>query len=114
MCALTAVALVGTAGYANASWACGGGCEGSYWRKVGTGRYEFHIEDAKKDGYGVMGYIRKKSNGGIVEDKYVGGGAGASLTFVREWSANYVTLQLCTVDGSDHKRINCTDPVAVG
>ncbi|MEV6323874.1 hypothetical protein AB0M45_22165 [Nocardia sp. NPDC051787] len=113
VCELTMVAISGTAGHANASWACGGGCEGSYYRQVGTGRYEFRIEDSKKDGYGVMGYIRKKSNGDT-EEKYVGGGAGDSMTVVREYSAGYYAFRLCTVDGGDHVKIDCTDWVDVG
>lgn len=82
---------------------------------MGTGRYEFKIADGKKDGYGVMGFIRKQWNGSLVEDPYyVGGGAGDSLTFVREWSAGYVSFQLCTVDGPDHRKIDCTDKSNVG
>ncbi|WP_406276672.1 hypothetical protein OH799_06300 [Nocardia sp. NBC_00881] len=115
VCALTAMTLVGTAGTANAVPGCGGGCEGSYWKKVGTGRYQLRVEDSKKDGYGVLGIILKKSNAGYVEDnKYVGGGAGDSFTFTRNWSAGYVTFQVCTVDGPDHRIIDCDDRWTVG
>lgn len=111
-CVLTAAAVVGAAGTAEASWACGGGCEGSYWKKVGTGRYEFKIRDSNgRDGYAVRGYIATTS-GRLLETRTVTGGYGDSLTFTGNYSAGTVKFDICTVSGATKK--NCTGFTTVG
>jgi hypothetical protein len=111
-CVLTAAALVGAAGTAEASWACGGGCEGSYWRKVGTGRYEFKVRDSNgRDGYAARAYIATTS-GRLLETQTATGGYGDHVTFTRSYSANYVKVEFCTVSGATKK--NCTGFTTVG
>ncbi|MFC9896179.1 hypothetical protein ACFVMC_21030 [Nocardia sp. NPDC127579] len=108
---LTVGVAIGTAGNASASAGCGGGCEGSYYRKEGTGRYSFHVVDSKADGYAVEGYIRKKSNNELIE-KVRAEGNGDSNTISRSLSAGYATFQPCTVKAGN--TINCAAKVSVG
>lgn len=104
---LAMVAMIGAAAPAAADATCGGGCGGG-WSKV-SGGVNFLVMDTKGDGYGVIGYVYRKSDHRLLASKYNGKGNGGRLEFILAVASGTTEFQMCLVDGPNHDTIRCND-----
>jgi hypothetical protein len=104
---LAMAAMLGAAAPAYADATCGGGCGGG-WAKV-SGGVRFLVQDTKADGYGVMGFVYRKSDRRLLASEYNGKGSGGRLEFTLSVASGATEFQMCLVDGPNHETIRCND-----